>query len=300
MFSKRLLSAVFLFSLNFFSVYAGMTLDHYEMMNSIGDPTYYFKNPNNTWVHLKIIRNSSDTATNGKPPSSEVRIIEALTTNYSNGPQITVTWLPFPHDIDTGGREAELATWMASPRKAPEIGSEWIVRIEKYDLKWFVASMPIFPGSKISQVKDWIAQTKIEREHRFEMEQEMTRLEELDTNGKNGLLVEDRRLELEKISSKIEKCQRFNPCRPTEKNAAIGAGSSITYQIKVDRLGKVLDQKIFSKELREGVPKDLEHCTSGIVEKHEFPQRKTASEFLLPLYYPSTPGPCAGFNRKAK
>ena len=65
--------------------------------------------------------------TNATPPRVKIRIDEIYKGQPAEVSFVETLWNPPPHDIDTGGRAAELAAWNARPILPPPLGSRWIL-----------------------------------------------------------------------------------------------------------------------------------------------------------------------------
>jgi hypothetical protein len=66
-------------------------------------------------------------STNGNPPRVVLVVEEALRGEAKAGAELKAVWHPFPHDIDTTGRDKELAAWKARPLAGQKVGDKLIV-----------------------------------------------------------------------------------------------------------------------------------------------------------------------------
>src|SRR5688572_17526281 len=70
---------------------AGISAQAFEELSSIGDPDHPYRLPGRTWVHLRVLRNRSKSATNGSPPVSEVEVLEVLSGSVSESGPVWMT-----------------------------------------------------------------------------------------------------------------------------------------------------------------------------------------------------------------
>jgi hypothetical protein len=79
-------------------------------------------------VVVAIVRKVPEgAATRGNPPAIDLEIVEVLRGDYKAGDVARAVWHPPPHDIDTGGRNAELTRWSETPMEKPKVGEKFIL-----------------------------------------------------------------------------------------------------------------------------------------------------------------------------
>ena len=109
-------------------------------------------------VYVVTVKSVDDTgATNGKPPRVVLVLAEVLRGEAKAGAELTAVWHPFPHDIDTTGREKELAAWQAQPLAGPKVGDKLIVveYLPRAKGPFPVSPRCRFPVTK--EKRDWVA-----------------------------------------------------------------------------------------------------------------------------------------------